>query len=311
MNSIMSFVCCVPKEMIDNLTFQDDNSGRNAVYIKDAKTRILNNHKDNLPCLLDLHQDDDISCLNPAHTSQNYQYDNMTNQEEKNEEESSCLQYSYSEDTIEKSRPQYSSEEEKNEVTNDYIETEKHFYCHHPHLSKEEKKDGRDVYYPQNKRIPFGLDQSYHNASVSVAMENMRCFQDVNNRNSNMIDTSLNNPLKYLSKEKENELEEGKKYDGNKNCFQTEKSQFLIQFLNKKDLNRSHHNDSPIEISKVTTINSKSNFSYELKVKGDKSVNNIIDFQKAGFSDEQLKQLDQMMEVFTTINKSTSSTKKN
>ena len=281
MNSIMSFVCCVPTELIENLSFQDENSERNAVYIQDAKTRILNNHEDNLTGLLDLHQDDDTACLNTA--------------DKKNE------------DIIE-SRPQYSSEEEKHEETKDYIEAEKYFNCHHPHESQEENKDGREeVHHPLNKRIPFGLDQSYHNSSVSVATENMRCFQDINNQHSNKINTSLNNHLKYLSKEKENELKEEEKNYVEKNCFQIDKS----QFLNKMDSNRSHHNDSPLEISKITRIDSKSNFSYELKVKGDKSVNNIIDFQKAGFSDEQLIQLDQMMEKYTTIMTATSYTQKN
>ena len=280
MNSIMSLVCCVPTELIENLHFQDENSERNAVYIQDAKTRFLNNHEDNLTGLLDLHQDDDTACLNTA--------------DKKNE------------DIIE-SRPQYSSEEEKHEETKDNIETEKYFNCHHPHESQEENKDGREVHHPLNKRIPFGLDQSYHNGSVSVATENMRCFQDVNNQHSNKINTSLNNHLKYLSKEKENELKEEEKNYVEKNCFQIDKS----QFLNKMDSNRSHHNDSPLEISKITTIDSKSNFSYELKVKGDKSVNNIIDFKKAVFSDEQLLQLYQMMEKYTTIMTATSYTPKN
>ena len=277
----MSLVCCVPTELIENLSVEDENSGRNAVYIQDGKTRSLNNHEDNLTGLLDLHQDDDTACLNTA--------------DKKNE------------DIIE-SRPQYSSEEEKHEETKDYIEAEKYFNCHHPHESQEENKDGREeVHHPLNKRIPFGLDQSYHNSSVSVATENMRCFQDVNNQHSNKINTSLNNHLKYLSNEKENELKEEEKNYVEKNCFQIDKS----QFLNKMDSNRSHHNDSPLEISKITRIDSKSNFSYELKVKGDKSVNNIIDFQKAGFSDEQLIQLDQMMEKYTTIMTATSYTQKN
>ena len=281
MNSIMSLVCCVPTELIENLSVEDENSGRNAVYIQDGKTRSLNNHEDNLTGLLDLHQDDDTACLNTA--------------DKKNE------------DIIE-SRPQYSSEEEKHEETKDYIEAEKYFNCHHPHESQEENKDGREeVHHPLNKRIPFGLDQSYHNSSVSVATENMRCFQEVNNQHSNKINTSLNNHLKYLSNEKENELKEEEKNYVEKNCFQIDKS----QFLNKMDSNRSHHNDSPLEISKITRIDSKSNFSYELKVKGDKSVNNIIDFQKAGFSDEQLIQLDQMMEKYTTIMTATSYTQKN
>ena len=224
MNSIMSLVCCVPTELIENLSFEDENSGRNAVYIQDGKTRSLNNHEDNLTGLLDLHQDDDTACLNTA--------------DKKNE------------DIIE-SRPQYSSEEEKHEETKDYIEAEKYFNCHHPHESQEENKDGREeVHHPLNKRIPFGLDQSYHNGSVSVATENMRCFQEVNNQHSNKINTSLNNHLKYLSNEKENELKEEEKNYVEKNCFQIDKS----QFLNKMDSNRSRQIAPPKKLSTLVKL---------------------------------------------------------
>ena len=219
----MSLVCCVPTELIENLSFQDENSEKNAVYIQDAKTTFLNNHEDNLTGLLDLHQDDDTACLNTA--------------DKKNE------------DIIE-SRPQYSSEEEKHEETKDYIEAEKYFNCHHPHESQEENKDGREVHHPLNKRIPFGLDQSYHNGSVSVATENMRCFQDVNNQHSNKINTSLNNHLKYLSKEKENELKEEEKNYVEKNCFQIDKS----QFLNKMDSNRSRQIAPPKKLSTLEKL---------------------------------------------------------